>query len=808
MDRNKGRKHRANTSNNNLTEMKKIHLLLIAILLSFGLKAQVFTPIHNYQAPDGMKWIKLGGIPYGPDTTFNGVNPSIKLCDTCPTLHKVPGFLFYQTTDSTLYVWAGTKWISVGRGSGGGGSSQTIVYVKDDLTVDSTTNPGFQTLGRLHNDGLDPNTGIVTSAGCLLLHVTQSSWYLNHGTHYFAAGINLTVSTPDGSLPRIDRIVGDTLGNVFIITGTPSTLPQAPPYNAASQISIATYPVGAGATCLAINSIIIYDETGGTEYTPSTVGAITQNTTNTANPEHGVNANYISSYIDGTKFTWKKTSGQDTVFSNSVFRFGFYLFHPFTNQLEMQLFRAGVSVSNNIVLNPYISTLDTSEYQTVAVPKYAFGASGDIIEDSIVFTLRGIDNSGAGGLYFDYFQLQTGLTNSSPSLYLTTDSTSGPATLVGNHLNIPVYGGGSGGGDSTLQQIFNTEHARAILLVNDTIDVQAIHLHIVGNGGLFDARIVNGVMASIISNTGTQNVISSQDNTGSSIVSSLTTASNRATLQTQESSTLMKLSTYKDSLIVANNNGTYLRIDEVDGGIKLPQYQFGDFNNNTPLYLLSMNTNGYVTSTDATTGDLLYGNGSNRWAKLGVGSDGEVLTVSAGVPSWQTVSGGAQTLQQTWARDSTASQNINVRSNQFEISDSAHNGFAIAGGSLLLGNSTSLSGFIYDNSDSSLLLLSSSKKISASLDSVANPQNIVWIDNNGYLHKGVSSAAHFIYNEEFTGSTSTTLTLSHNYTSGTIRLFKNGARLRASDFTEATANTITLGVARLSGDVFITDFNY
>lgn len=67
---------------------------------------------------------------------------------------------------------------------------------------------------------------------------------------------------------------------------------------------------------------------------------------------------------------------------------------------------------------------------------------------------------------------------------------------------------------------------------------------------------------------------------------------------------------------------------------------------------------------------------------------------------------------------------------------------------------------------------------------------------------------HTVYNEEFTGSTSTTLTLSQTYASGSIRLYKNGARLTGSDFTESSPNQIIISVPRLSGDVFITDFNY
>lgn len=50
-------------------------------------------------------------------------------------------------------------------------------------------------------------------------------------------------------------------------------------------------------------------------------------------------------------------------------------------------------------------------------------------------------------------------------------------------------------------------------------------------------------------------------------------------------------------------------------------------------------THGGTGLTSATTGDLIYASGSNVWANLGIGSSGEVLTVSGGVPTWAAASG-------------------------------------------------------------------------------------------------------------------------------------------------------------------------
>lgn len=50
-------------------------------------------------------------------------------------------------------------------------------------------------------------------------------------------------------------------------------------------------------------------------------------------------------------------------------------------------------------------------------------------------------------------------------------------------------------------------------------------------------------------------------------------------------------------------------------------------------------TDGGTGLSTATTGDLLYASGANTWASRAIGTSGQVLTVSGGVPTWQTTSG-------------------------------------------------------------------------------------------------------------------------------------------------------------------------
>ena len=70
-------------------------------------------------------------------------------------------------------------------------------------------------------------------------------------------------------------------------------------------------------------------------------------------------------------------------------------------------------------------------------------------------------------------------------------------------------------------------------------------------------------------------------------------------------------------------------------------------------------TSGTVTVTNdmattiTTNGDLLYGTGAGTYARRGIGSTGNVLTVSGGVPVWAAPAGGGKVLQVVQAEYST-----------------------------------------------------------------------------------------------------------------------------------------------------------
>ena len=51
-------------------------------------------------------------------------------------------------------------------------------------------------------------------------------------------------------------------------------------------------------------------------------------------------------------------------------------------------------------------------------------------------------------------------------------------------------------------------------------------------------------------------------------------------------------------------------------------------------------TNGGTGQSAVTTGDILYGSATNTWSRLAAGTNGYVLTISSGVPTWAASTGG------------------------------------------------------------------------------------------------------------------------------------------------------------------------
>jgi hypothetical protein len=73
--------------------------------------------------------------------------------------------------------------------------------------------------------------------------------------------------------------------------------------------------------------------------------------------------------------------------------------------------------------------------------------------------------------------------------------------------------------------------------------------------------------------------------------------------------------------------------------------------------------------------------------------------------------------------------------------------------------------------------------------------------------QGVPGDGYTHTSEEFTGTTNAAITLANAYISGSIKLFKNSARLNRASYTESETG-IVLNVPRIEEDEFIIDYKY
>lgn len=81
-------------------------------------------------------------------------------------------------------------------------------------------------------------------------------------------------------------------------------------------------------------------------------------------------------------------------------------------------------------------------------------------------------------------------------------------------------------------------------------------------------------------------------------------------------------------------------------------------NSNTDMDFVWSADSAGMTNPMTTTGDTIYSSSGSTPARLGIGSSGQVLTVSGGVPAWATASSGGMTLLSTTAVTAVSSINI------------------------------------------------------------------------------------------------------------------------------------------------------
>ena len=420
--------------------MRKL-LFIIAILLSFGAKSQTFTPIHNYQAPDGLAVQKYAGIPHGDTATFTFPDSIL----VSGIKKKTPNLLF-QESDSTVYVHWG-KWIAM-KGSGGSGSgTDSTAYHSLTQASDSS----YATFNRLKgvpdtleviggssqvNSDWNATSGVaqilnkplifnsttngivdpllVTWSGTGLVFDISAGSFIQSNVRHYVTQSQVTLSAADVTYPRIDAFYIDTLGNTGKITGVASANPVAPQVSA-GQFLLTTVYLNANATVPSnINVTTIYDE--NTEWTTTSSGTGTVNYNNTVNPYHLTKAILVSSNSTGFTMTFTNPSGIDTAGIGDVLKFFLYTATNLPHGYTFQFFSGTNAVSTPLSIDAPgygFNPNNYGTYQNVSIPLSAFTFFSPQY-NAIKITSIGANTN---PVYWDYIQIQKGLYQFEPTDY-------------------------------------------------------------------------------------------------------------------------------------------------------------------------------------------------------------------------------------------------------------------------------------------------------------------------------------------------------------------------------------------------------
>lgn len=187
---------------------------------------------------------------------------------------------------------------------------------------------------------------------------------------------------------------------------------------------------------------------------------------------------------------------------------------------------------------------------------------------------------------------------------------------------------------------------------------------------------------------------------------------------------------------------------------------------------------GGTGQTTVATGDILYGSATNTWSKLAAGTNGYVLTLSAGVPTWAASSGGVTSFQ-------TSLSGLTPSSSSTGAITLAGTLGATSGGT---GLSTYATGDILYASASNTL-----SKLAAS--------------TNGYvltLSGGIpawAAASGGTYTRTTFTATAGQTSFSATYTIGYVQVYLNGVLLSPADYTATSGTAVVLAVAAALGDL-------
>lgn len=189
---------------------------------------------------------------------------------------------------------------------------------------------------------------------------------------------------------------------------------------------------------------------------------------------------------------------------------------------------------------------------------------------------------------------------------------------------------------------------------------------------------------------------------------------------------------------------------------------------------------GGTNLTSYTTGDVIYASATNTLSKLGIGSTGQVLTVSGGVPTWSTPSANVSSFQTSLSGLTPSSPTTGA--------------VTLAG---TLGPTSGGTGqTTYATGD---ILYASASNTLAKLSAGTNGQVLTLASGIPSWANSTSSGVSFVVTNFTATAGQTTFTVT--YTVGLVEVYRNGVKLAIADYTASNGTTIVLATPANAGDV-------
>lgn len=189
---------------------------------------------------------------------------------------------------------------------------------------------------------------------------------------------------------------------------------------------------------------------------------------------------------------------------------------------------------------------------------------------------------------------------------------------------------------------------------------------------------------------------------------------------------------------------------------------------------------GGTALTSYTTGDVIYASATNTLSKLGIGSNGQVLTSNGTIPTWSTPS-------------------ANVSSFQTSLSGLTPS-TATTGAVTLAGTLGATSGgtgqTTYATGD---ILYASASNTLSKLTAGTNGYILTMASGVPSWAASTSSGVSFVVTDFTATAGQTTFTVS--YTVGLVEVYRNGVKLAIADYTASNGTTIVLATGCVVGDV-------